>query len=52
MFRSFIYLDQDALARYSSQLGMPTGLRVKSVDGSVNASMGAVSANVSVACLT
>lgn len=49
MFRSFIYLDQDALARYSSQLGMPTGLRVKSVDGSVNASMGAVSANVSVA---
>lgn len=49
MFRSFIYLDQDALARYSLQLGMTTALRVKSVDGSVNASMGAINANVSVA---
>lgn len=49
MFRSFIYLDQDALARYSVHLGMSTGFRVKSVDGSVSASMGAVNANVSVA---
>ena len=49
MFRSFIYLDQDALARYSSQLGMSAGIKVKSVDGSVSASMGPVNTNVSVA---
>lgn len=49
MFRSFIYLDQDALTRYSMQMDMPNGLRVKSIDGSVGASIGTVNANVSVA---
>lgn len=48
MFRSFIYLDQDALARYSSQLGMSTGLRVRAVDGAFGASVGTLNASVSV----
>lgn len=48
MFRSFIYLDQDALSRYASHLGLSPNLRVKELDGSVGASLGRVNANVSV----
>ena len=49
MFRSFAYLDQEALANYSLQLGMSPGFRVKTVDGSLGASVAGLSANVSVA---
>lgn len=49
MFRSFVYLDQEALANYSLQLGMSPGFRVKTVDGSLGASVAGLSANVSVA---